>query len=276
MQVRTRIAEMETGLTAAERRISATLMADYPFAGLDTIQSFAERTGTSSPTISRFVGKLGFNGYQDFQRQLIDEVRESKRSPLDLHRDNRTIQGGFLEDHFTTALRLMQEAASTLSAHQFERICDMLRDEKRGIHIIGGRISDVLALYLFRHLRQIRSNVHKLPADPESWPENLLRMKSRDILLVIDFRRYQPSLLQLATRASDDRNAGVVLMTDKWLSPISRHASEVIAIPIESGTLWDSYAVALVLLEAMLTRIAEQDWDRARKRISRWDALRFD
>jgi len=276
MQVHTRIAELEEELTATERRLCAALMADYPFAGLDTIQSFAARTRTSSPTISRFVTKLGFNGYQDFQRHLIEEVREGKRSPLDLHRDNRAIQGGFLEDYLAKAQNLMQEAATTISAHQFDRICDMLRNEKRSIHIIGGRISDALALYLSRHLRQIRSNVQKLPEDPESWPEYLLQMKPRDILFVIDFRRYQPSLLQLATRASEDRNAGVILVTDKWMSPISRHANEVIATPIDSGTVWDSYAVALVLLEAMLTRIAEQDWDKTRKRISRWDALRLD
>ena len=71
MQVRARIAEIEEGLTPTERRLSAALMADYPFAGLDTIQSFSDHAHTSPPTISRFVTKLGFNGYQDFQRALI-------------------------------------------------------------------------------------------------------------------------------------------------------------------------------------------------------------
>lgn len=276
MQVRARIAEIEEGLTATERRICAALMADYPFAGLDTIQSFAERTRTSPPTISRFVTKLGFNGYQEFQRSLIEEVRESKSSPIDLHQGNRTMQGGFLEDYFARARTLLDEAAHAISANQFERICNMLRDERRGIHIIGGRISDALALYLSRHLRQIRGNVHKLSADPESWPEDLLRMKPRDVLFVVDFRRYQPSLLELAHRASADRNASVVLLTDKWMSPISRHATEVVALPIESGTVWDSYAASLVMIEAMLTRIAEHEWDKTRQRISSWDALRLD
>src|SRR5690606_25981775 len=119
-------------------------------------------------------------------------------------------------------------------------------------------------------------NVHKLSADPESWPEYLLRMKSKDILFVVDFRRYQPSLLRLAARASGDRGASVILMTDKWMSPISRHATEMIASPIESGTVWDSYVASLALIEAMLIRVAERDWDKTRKRISRWDDLRLD
>ncbi len=276
MQVRARIAAIEKDLTAGERRLCAALIADYPFAGLDTIQSLAERTRISPPTISRFVTKLGFNGYQEFQRHLIEEVRESKSSPIDLYQDNRQMRGGFLEDYFARVRAMLDAATAAISAQQFERLCDLLGDERRGIHIIGGRISDALALYLSRHLRQIRGNVHKLSSDPESWPEDLLRMKPKDILFVVDFRRYQPSLLRLAARASDDRNAAVVLMTDKWMSPISHHASEIVAVPIESGTVWDSYAASLVLLEAVLTRIAEQDWERTRRRIRRWDDLRLD
>ncbi len=276
MQVRARIADIEHGLTATERKLSAALMADYPYAGLDTIQDFAKRTRTSSPTISRFVTKLGFSGYQEFQRHLIDEVRESKRSPIDLHRDNRKLQGGFLDDYFARARTLLNATATAVSPLQFDRICDLLRDERRGVHIIGGRISDALAQYLSRHLRQMRGNVHKLSADPESWPEDLLRMKPRDVLFVVDFRRYQPSLLQLASRAKTDRGTTVVLLTDQWMSPISRQAKEVVALPIDSGTVWDSYVGAFVLIEAMLTRIAEHDWDKTRQRISRWDALRLD
>jgi DNA-binding MurR/RpiR family transcriptional regulator len=101
-------------------------------------------------------------------------------------------------------------------------------------------------------------------------------MKPSDVLFVVDFRRYQPSLLQLAKRASTDRSANVVLVTDKWMSPILRHSTEVVALPIESGTVWDSYAASLVLIEAMLTRIAEQDWNQAHQHISDWDALRLD
>ncbi len=276
MQVRNRIERIEPELTATERKLSAALIADYPFAGLDTIQQFATRTMTSPPTISRFVSKLGFNGYQDFQRQLIDEVKESKRSPIDLHRADRPLQGTFLDDFTARAIALLTDAAAAMTDTQFERICGLLQNEKHGVHIIGGRISDSLATYLSNHLRQIRGNIHKLPADPESWPEYLLRIKPRDIVFIVDFRRYQPSLLKLAERANEKRNARVVLMTDKWLSPISNYAHDIIATPIESGSVWDSYAAALVLIEAILTRITENNWDKVGKRIRQWDDMRLD
>ena len=75
MDVRTRIENMSSEFTATERRLSALLLMDYPFAGLLPIQELADNTKTSPPTVSRFVTKLGFSGFQEFQRQLIEELK---------------------------------------------------------------------------------------------------------------------------------------------------------------------------------------------------------
>ena len=113
-----------------------------------------------------------------------------------------------------------------------------------------------------------------MPTDTEVWPEYLLRMKPGDVLFVADFRRYQPTMLRLAKKAQA-RGARVVVMTDKWLSPVARHAAEVLPVPIESGTLWDTYAPALAVIEAMATKIAEDNFEQAQTRIRAWDAARF-
>lgn len=116
--------------------------------------------------------------------------------------------------------------------------------------------------------------VFHIPRDPESWPEYLLRMKPGDIFFLADFRRYQPNLAKLAKQASIERKAQVVLMTDKWLSPATRYASEVLAVPIDTGTIWDSYSAALAVTEALVTRVAEENWDNTKDRIEAWDSAR--
>ena len=124
------------------------------------------------------------------------------------------------------------------------------------------------------HLRQARQGVYHLPRDPESWPEYLLRMKPGDILFLADFRRYQPNLTLLAEQAATKRKAQVILMTDKWLSPATRHATEVLAVPIDTGTIWDSYSAALAITEAIVTNVGETKWDETRARIEAWDSVR--
>lgn len=276
MQIRNRIEEISDDLTTTERKLCAALLSDYPFAGLEPIQSFAEMTKTSSPTVSRFVNKLGFQGYQEFQRHLISELKEGQRSPVDLQATSTPVEGVFLASFLDRAGMLLEETAATVSDAQFERICALLSDEKRSIYIIGGRMSDALGLYLSRHLRQIRAKVFHLPSDPEIWPEYLLRMRPKDVLFIVDFRRYQKNLEVLSKKAAEARNVQVVLTTDKWLSPISKHASEILAVPIDSGTMWDSYTGAMALMEAIVTRIANNNWAKTKSRIEAWDSVRLD
>lgn len=273
--MRQRIEAMSAELTATERRLAAALLADWPFAGLDSIQKLAERTAISAPTITRFVHKLGCRGFQEFQRNLIEELREGSRSPVDLH-----VRGsggpGTLAEFARRAAQSAEQLAGAVTEDQFRRICDLLADESRSLHIIGGRISDALALHLSRHLRQMRRGVFHLPSDPEQWPEYLLRMRPRDVMVLVDFRRYQPNLLRLARMAARDRKAGVVLITDRWLSPIAGHAREVLPVPTEVGTAWDTSVAALALIEAMIVNISDRDWTATRRRIESWDALRLD
>ena len=276
MDVKSRIEDMSAELTATERRLSASLLADYPFAGLQPIQELAQKTQTSSPSISRFVSKLGFSGYQEFQRQLIGELKDGQRSPVDLQRTSVPVEGAYLTGFMERAQRIVEETAQTVTDAQFERVCTLLSDPKRSIYVIGGRMSDTLASYLSRHLRQIRGKVFHLPPDPEVWPEYLLRMRPRDILLVADFRRYQKSLTPLAANAQRNRNAQIILLTDKWMSPVAAHATEVVAVPIDNGTLWDCYTGAMALLEGIVTRVAESSWDKTKDRIEAWDANRIE
>lgn len=271
MDVKRRLEEMSSQLTATEKKLSAAILADYPFAGLLSINEFASRTKTSNPTISRFVVKLGFAGYQEFQRHLIAELKEGQRSPVDLKMTSDPVEGAYLNGFLSRVENLVAKTKSSISETQFNRTCELLSDTSRRIFIIGGRMSDPVALYAFRHLRQLRPKVYHIPSDPQEWPEYLMHMQTKDILFVVDFRRYQKNLAGLAKAARNDRNAHVILMTDPWFSPVANWAKEVLALPITIGTVWDCYTPAFAVFEAMLTFVAEQDWERTKNRIELWD-----
>lgn len=275
MTLRATIERLSDELTASERKLATALLSDYPFAGLETIQSLAERTRVSAPSITRFVNKIGCRGYQEFQRTLIAELKEGQRSPVDLHNDDVAVREGFLPRSLSRSADMAASVADAVTSAQFERVCAMLQDDKRSVFVLGGRISDPIAQLLSRHLWRIRREVFHMSSDHETWPEHMLRMRPRDVLVLVDFRRYQRNLAELAKIAAARRGAQVVLITDKWISPIAKSAGEVLAVPIESGTAWDSYVGAVALIEAMIAWIAEQDWDGTRRRIEAWDSFRL-
>ena len=272
-RVRVAMEAMSDSLTPSERRLRSVILADYPFAALGPILDLAERANVSAPSISRFVAKLGYRGFQEFQQSLLAELKESQSSPIELHGKQAPAVAHALTDCATRAIALTRDMADRMPPDQFDRICAMLADPRRRVFMLGGRMSDAIAQYFLRHLRQIRADVFHVPPDLEHWPDYLLRMRPRDVVVIFDFRRYDPKLARFATQARG-RKAQTVVITDPWISPAAKGAAELVTIPIDSGTLWDSYVPAFTLVEALLVPLAERDWEATRARISAWDGLR--
>ena len=155
MTVRETIRRELAQLTASERKIGNAILADYPFGALQTIQELAERTGVSAPSITRFVSKIGFGGYQEFQRQLIAELREGGRSPLDLKATERLgDKDTFLADYARRAAERSGRDGRRLCAGRVRPIVALVADPSRNVFLLGGRVSDSIAALLSIHLRR--------------------------------------------------------------------------------------------------------------------------
>jgi DNA-binding MurR/RpiR family transcriptional regulator len=273
LSLRQVMAEKSAAFTRSERQLHSAILADYPFAALRTIQELSERSNVSAPSVSRFVAKLGYRGLQEFQQHALEELRDAQSSPIELKQTQPEVSGDPVARYFGRARALSEELERRLPRAQFERMVDLLGDPKRRVFVIGGRMSDALAVFFLRHLRQIRGGTFHVPQDTEVWPEYLLRLRPRDIVLIFDFRRYDPRLSDFAA-AARARKAQSIVITDTWITPAGKGAQELVCVPTDSGTLWDSYSAAFTLIEALLVPLAERDWTRTRKRIEDWDKLR--
>lgn len=261
-------------LTAGQSKLAAALLADYPFAALHPIQHLADATGLSPPSISRFVQRLGFGGFSEFQQALIAELREGSRSPRDLHATaDAASRADFLETYSGRFGSVAGNLSSTVPQQQIDSVTALLADTGRDIYVRGGRISDSMARFLSLHLRQIRPGVHHLGDDPAMWPDALLQARRKDVLVLFDFRRYQPGIVRLAAAARQHCRMQTVLVTDRWQSPAARYCTHVIALPIEIGTAWDTMASVTAVLETLIVAVSEHDWQRTEKRMERWDAI---
>ena len=274
VQIRDRIERAYDGSTTDESKLAAAVLSDYRYAVLCAIHDLAKRSDVSAPSISRFMTKTGLSGYQEFHPALIAELKDGDRSPVDMHVVDRHIEGDDLSDFLAKTSAQMAIAGDAITEEHFNRFRALLSNPKRNVYVIGGRTSDTIAAHLSFHLRQARQGVFHLRSDPATWPEYLLRMKTGDIFFLMDFRGYQKSLAALSGLARNERGVRIVLMTDKSISPVARHASGVLAVPVESGTLWDTYSSAPAITQAIVTRIAEDNRTHTRNRIETWDRLR--
>ena len=68
---------------ATERRVVHSLLADYPMLALGTLADWANRAGVSAPTVLRYLAKIEFNSFPEFQARLREELSDRLRSPLE-------------------------------------------------------------------------------------------------------------------------------------------------------------------------------------------------
>jgi len=272
-------------LTQGERKIANTIFADYPFSALGTAQDLAEKAGVSIASLTRFVSKFGFEGFKDFQRLLVDELQEGQRSPRDLADSirvapNITSQntprgtGNFLSLYVGQIGKIIDEMTASVPAWQFDKFVELLWDSSRNIFLIGGRISNKIAAFLSVNLRQIRGGIFHISENPEIWPEYVLRMRRKDVVVFLDFRRYQQNLMQLAATIKTQAHPHILLITDKWMSPIAHYSKQVVALPTHTKHVWDTMIPAAIFAEALIVKILEDDWETAKKRIQKWDTIR--
>lgn len=225
-------------LTPNERRAAHRLLADYPLAGLDTVAGFGKAAGVSAPTVLRMVAKLGFPNYGGFQKALRAELTERLATPLmkggDVALGNDRL-GRFAE----AVIANIRETAANVARGEFDAVVRLLADTNRPAHVLGGQFTDPLAGYFVAHLRVLRPNVRRITGGRASWLDQLLDIGKRDAVILFDIRRYSSDLAAFAEYAVG-RGAVIVLITDQWLSPISRAAAHVLPAHVGAPSIWDS------------------------------------
>ena len=244
------------------------LLRDYPVAGLQSITRLAEAASVSTPTVIRLARKLGFDGFPELQAALRDEASAQIKQPILKHegwpegrKDSQAFRG-FAEAVFDN----LNHTIERLDPASFDAIAKLLADPKRQIVLSGGRITRSNADYFFNHLQIIRSGVTLLSQSPNVWPQYLLDMDKRSVLVVFDIRRYEGDLARLATLAKE-RGATIVLFTDQWGSPISKVATHVVNAMVEVPSNWDSTIAINLIVEALVAEIQNRRWEKAKDRI---------
>lgn len=263
--------------TKSERRVALALLANYPMAALETIVLFARKSEASPPTVLRFISRIGFGGYADFQKALRVELNDQLKSPLmklasGSSEANRVSKPQF-RDFMKSLVNNLEGTLNHLSSRELDGVIDLLANRKANIYLYGGRFTDAIAQYMAAHLRVLRPGVIHLGGQSESLRDQLLSFRKGDVLVVFDVRRYQASLVEFSGQAAS-YGVKVVLVTDQWMSPAARHASHMLTVRIEAPSIWDSNVATLALVELLLASLTTKLWPTAKKRIGQIESLR--
>lgn len=259
-------------MTPGERRAARALLARYPLLGLRTVADFAAEAGVSSPTVLRFVDRLGFHNYAGLQDALHDELAEQFKSPL---AKASTAASGPLDAISTSVVANIQATMGSIPASELGAVVELLVDSRHPVFVTGGRFTDALARYMATHLRLVRPGVHHLDRAADVRRDQLLDMPKGTRLVCFDIRRYDPGLTEFVS-AAVTRGVVIVLFTDQWMSPVALRADHVLTSHIEVPSIWDSNAALMTVVEVILAGVTRGSWDSTTDRLHTLEELRAD
>lgn len=269
-----RIRDKFQSLTRAERQLANAFLENYPMLGLNSITSAAEAADVSTPTVVRMSKKLGFKGFPDMQSALRGELEATISNPITKH--DRWAENApdthILNRFAEAAMENMHQTLKQINTDEFNAVVDLLKDKKRAVHVVGGRITRSLADYFFTHMQVIRKDLTLVASNSNTWPHYVLNMEEGDILVAFDIRRYEHDILRLAELATE-KGLTLILFTDQWGSPAAKHATHSFHSRIEAPSAWDSSVVTLFILEAIIAAVETETWGETKDRMKTLETL---
>jgi len=254
-------------LPRAEAEVAHVLLENYPAAGLDTVASLAGQASVSAPTVLRLTERIGFGSFAEFREALLTELHQRALAPIAQYPEHIADEDPLLRAP-AIFRRGIDETFDTMGHAEFATAVALLASPRNRIFATGGRFTSVLARNLIQQLEVVRPDTHFLSVEDRT--SMLTDFGPRDVLFVVDLRRYQPSTVTFGQQAAR-LGTKVVLLTDRWLSPLAEHADTVLTCSLDAPHPLDSMVPALAVIETLLAGVVDELGDAPIERMKRYD-----
>lgn len=264
MDTTKRIAEIETALTKAERRVADVVVRDPELVAFRTVAAVAERAGVGAATVVRFAARLGVDGFGGLQQAVQADLSRRLRPAAERIRQHT---GPDLQQrHLALCLENVASTLQQLDQHAVGQVVDRAADTSRRLGVLTGDASAGVARQLVTDLQALRDGVVLLEGSEVALGRQLATFAPDDVVLAIDLRRYDRQVVQAVTQAAG-RGAWVAAITDGPLSPLARHAHASLVVHADAVGPFDSHVATLALSDLLVALVADRLRDHATSRL---------
>jgi DNA-binding MurR/RpiR family transcriptional regulator len=256
-----RIARVYPSLSNGHRKAADFVLQNPLDTATMTIEGLAEKSGTSTATVTRFVRALGYRSYGDFRVSLSAALKFAM-APVESFAGARAVAGSVFS---TMTIALKDEAAnlddalSTMDEDTVNRAVAALLKARRifivgsgASHHIAAFLEDGLALYLEADVVFAASR-----GGPERAIRHMLSASPDDLVVAISMPRYSRTTLDLGNFARK-RGAPLLAITDAPSSPLAAIADMTLFAPARNRFLPNSPTAAFAVADALITTLARE------------------
>ena len=265
------IRENYSTFSKSHRQLADHIIENLDEVAFQSINELSQATGISPPTITRFVQKLEYQGYNEFRREINGNQRQrvpfgqlksflrSERSEDDMDPLHSSVQQN---------IHLLESLDTPQMQETFRRSLDIL-SSARTIYIVGHRSSYATAYYLAFMLQQMYPNVRLLETSSSNLPTALCDVGPEDCLVAISYARYTSASYSVVSHFHRT-GCKVVALTDSLTSPIALKSTEILIAP--NGENFSPVG-AITLCNCFITSLGRINAQRTLERMARQDQI---
>jgi DNA-binding MurR/RpiR family transcriptional regulator len=254
--IQARVHDVLAELPDAQRRVAELAVADPEALAFGTVQSVAERTGTSAPTVVRVAAALGFDGYTALRDAIRVELSTRLRSAAE--RLQQPVDAPLFARTRAAELANVDQTLAGLDPQQVDRAVALLADPDRRVWImpssqlagVGSRFVDELSL--------IRGRVRLVDGAEFRVHTILAAVRPGDVLVTFDIQRHEAWLVR-AQRAAVARGAVPIAVTDQLPCSLELTGGEALTFSCATPGPFESQVGAVIVANLLVNGVVDLD-----------------
>jgi DNA-binding MurR/RpiR family transcriptional regulator len=203
---------------------------------------------------------MGFPSYRDFRRYL-HQLSIAHTTALDQMRATIKESSSFsgrVKETLDSASSNVQRVVNSLDVDRLRSLAARFYKAKR-IFVLGGDLAE--SLVSFFHYLLVMLGFDAVAVTRAGHSTHLMRQSTkRDLIIAISFRRGLRQTMEGLLQGKANGTYAVAV-TDTSISPLARASNEVFIVPVDAP-LFTSYVAPMVLLDAILSAVANYRTDR--------------
>jgi DNA-binding MurR/RpiR family transcriptional regulator len=263
------IEEHRDRFTPAERRVAVVVLAQPQLVAFGTVAELAAAAETSGASVIRLAAKLGFDGFSSLQARVQRDLGRQLRPAT--ARIRQPASGDLLGRALLVELDNAQATLEGIDATRFDLAVQALAVATNRVYVLTGDASSGIGSLVASDLSMLRPGVTHVTGSDVHVYRALAELRPADIFLTLDLARYDAALIRAAAAAAA-RRATVIALTDNALSPLARTADVHFSVRAKGVGPFDSYAGALIVLNALVAGVAERRRTTATETLDRIEA----
>lgn len=257
------IKQSDSKFSKSQKRISEYITNHYDTAAFMTASKLANVVDVSESTVVRFASELGYEGYPEFQKALLELVK-NRLTPVQRMEITSSKLGDedILKKVVQSDIDKLRQSIATVSGKDFEFAVNSLANAKT-VYILGARTCFSLASFLEVYLNMLLDNVKIITANSASDVfEQMHRICSDDVLVAISYPRYSQRTLN-GVKFAHERDAEIIAITDSVASPIVKYAKASLIAECDLANFVDSLVAPLSLINALIVALVMRNKEKA-------------